>query len=255
MSSSNTKVPDAWDDDWEALADKEESVAPPATPAPAKKLSKAERRAQHAEFNKQLWQAAEAPAETPMFVEAKSEIPLKTDMKPGITLLSRKPPPKVLTRDPKTQNAEDGDDSEEEARKKRDEEFAQRQARAQREREEKQRKYAEVRERLFGSPTPEASQEWSSSRNSGNRNFRGKGRKAGDSDVNSSSADQSPARGQANSRRQLYDPNHSAKPNSSRQDSRSRSGTPNNEQQPIRSPRGPDSSGRGGFAPRGRGLS
>ncbi|KAK7529087.1 uncharacterized protein IWZ02DRAFT_369887 [Phyllosticta citriasiana] len=253
MSSSKAKVPDAWDDDWEALADKEES-APTTAPPLSKKLTKAERRAQHAEFNKQLWQAAETPSETPMFVEARSEIPLKTDMKPGITLLSRKPPPKVLTRDPKTQNAEDDEDSEEETRKKRDQEFAERQARAQREREEKQRKYAEVRERLFGSPTPEGSQERSSSRNSGNRNFRAKSRKGGDSDVNSS-ADQSPARGQANPKRQLYDPTHSAKSSASRPESMSRSETPNNEQQPIRSPRGPDSSGRGGFAPRGRGFS
>ncbi|KAK8156059.1 hypothetical protein BKA80DRAFT_336091 [Phyllosticta citrichinensis] len=249
MSSSKAKVPDAWDDDWETLADDE--PAPATAPAPSKKLSKAERRAQHVEFNKQLWQAAETPSETPIFVEAKSEIPLKTDLKPGITLLSRKPPPKLLTRDPKTQNAEDDEDSEEETRKKRDQEFAERQARAQRERGEKQRKYAEVRERLFGSPTPEGSQERSSSRNGGNRNFRAKGRKGGDSDVNSS-ADQSPARGQANPKRQLYDPTKST---ASRPESLSRSGTPNNEQQPIRSPRGPDSSGRGGFAPRGRGFS
>ena len=48
-------VPDAWDDDWEAEADKaaqEEVNAEPVL------LTKAERLAQHAESNKRLWESA-----------------------------------------------------------------------------------------------------------------------------------------------------------------------------------------------------
>lgn len=50
-------VPDAWDDDWESQADKEEKLpVPPKTEEV--KTSKAERLAQHAETNKKLWQSA-----------------------------------------------------------------------------------------------------------------------------------------------------------------------------------------------------
>ncbi|GME25454.1 uncharacterized protein LTHEOB_3204 [Neofusicoccum parvum] len=216
MSASKGNVPDAWDDDWENIADKQDQ-APPEPQLP-KKLTKAERRAQHAEFNRQLWESAETPKEAPLFLQAKSDAPVKTDFKAPVKVLSRKPPPKVLSRDPAATNQDD-EDSEEEARKKSEQEFAERQARAQREREEKQRKYAEVRERLFGSSTSDGSQERSASpRGNGGRQFRGKGRgrggDRGDSDPNSS-ADQSPARGHAAPKRQLYDPGYAAKPNSS----------------------------------------
>jgi hypothetical protein len=51
-------VPDAWDDDWEAQADKdEESGGVPIEPQEVK-LSKAERLAKHAELNKQIWESA-----------------------------------------------------------------------------------------------------------------------------------------------------------------------------------------------------
>lgn len=68
------KVPDAWDDDWIEKADVRSSSQPPISyvdgescqsPAPANeaapkpvKLSKAERRAKQAEFNRQIWQDA-----------------------------------------------------------------------------------------------------------------------------------------------------------------------------------------------------
>ncbi|OJD38642.1 uncharacterized protein BKCO1_4000133 [Diplodia corticola] len=256
MSGSSANVPDAWDDNWETVADKPDT-APPG-PQPPKKLTKAERRAQHAEFNRQLWEAAETPKEAPLFLQARPDAPLKNDVKAPVKVLSRKPPPKILSR-----GEDDEDSEEEEARKKAEREFAERQARAQQEREEKQRRYAEVRERLFGSSTSDGSQERSASpRGNGGKQFRGKGRGSkgadrGDSDANSS-ADQSPARGQATPKRHLYDPGYSAKPNSSyvqrQQDgsSRSRSGTPGVDQ-PIRAPRGPDGGGRAGFgfAPRG----
>lgn len=50
-----TAVPNAWDDDWETQADKEEVEAPPKEEV---QTSRAERLAQHAETNKQLWQSA-----------------------------------------------------------------------------------------------------------------------------------------------------------------------------------------------------
>lgn len=69
------KIPDAWDDDWVDKADvgflrrprplssclsrsnSQSSVASEPSPKPAK-LSKAERRARQAEFNRQLWEDA-----------------------------------------------------------------------------------------------------------------------------------------------------------------------------------------------------
>jgi hypothetical protein len=73
MSQKN-KVPDAWDDDWVANADvtlpSRYGMAPhttrllfcqkPSTPSeePEAKVSKAERRARQAEFNRKLWAEA-----------------------------------------------------------------------------------------------------------------------------------------------------------------------------------------------------
>lgn len=63
MVKKATKVPDAWeDDDWEAQADKaavEGTSGEPEEPAP--RLTKAERRAQHAELNRRLWESAYVP--------------------------------------------------------------------------------------------------------------------------------------------------------------------------------------------------
>lgn len=72
MSAKKGALADAWDDDWESLADvqirhlhiltctdvrqKEEDVKP--EPAKPVKMSKAERRAQHAQFNRELWESA-----------------------------------------------------------------------------------------------------------------------------------------------------------------------------------------------------
>lgn len=53
-------VPDAWEDDWEAQADRiegEEQSAP--EPEPKQQLqTKAERLAQHVEDNRKLWESA-----------------------------------------------------------------------------------------------------------------------------------------------------------------------------------------------------
>ena len=67
MPPKNT-LADAWDDDWESLADVHVPLSPesdrsylvekPAEEQPKPKLTKAQLKAQHAELNKQLWQAA-----------------------------------------------------------------------------------------------------------------------------------------------------------------------------------------------------
>ncbi|OCK85948.1 hypothetical protein K432DRAFT_412987 [Lepidopterella palustris CBS 459.81] len=259
MSSKGT-VPDAWDDDWETIADKNDGSVQGQDPQPAEvRVSKAERKAKHAELNKQLWESAEN-TESLLFLEARDNLPLKSSFKPSVTVLSRKPPPKLLSRNDATSGMaglklDDDEDSEEEARKRDEQTYAERQIRAQREREEKQRKYNEMREKLFGSPAspPEESQGRASPTNRQARS-KGKGRGGRDNQP-SSSNDQSPARA-GNQRRQLYDPGYSIKPNSvyiqRKEAGDSRPETPN-EQQPIREPRGPNVSGRGGngFAPRG----
>ncbi len=50
------KIPDAWEDDWETLADSATGVEDaPEDQTPA---TKAERLAKHEELNKRLWEAA-----------------------------------------------------------------------------------------------------------------------------------------------------------------------------------------------------
>lgn len=71
MSAKKGALADAWDDDWESLADvqslylhivkgtdiaQKEEVKPELI-KPAK-LSKAERRAQHAQLNREIWESA-----------------------------------------------------------------------------------------------------------------------------------------------------------------------------------------------------
>lgn len=172
-------------------------------------------------------------------------------------VLARKPQPKIASRadaaDVQSKLIlEDDDDSEEEHRKKAAQEYEERKARAIREREEKERRYQEVRAKLFGtdgssSRPPSATPNESGSRNSS----RGKGRGGKQNHSRGSgSNDQSPAR-PGSQRKQLYDPNYTEKPTSAyvqrraAGDSSGRS-TPI-EEKPIRTPRGPDSSGKAGF--------
>ncbi|KAF2653872.1 hypothetical protein K491DRAFT_717616 [Lophiostoma macrostomum CBS 122681] len=250
-------VPDAWDDDWESLADKSAPPTSSETPRTGANMSKAERKAKHAESNRQIWESAENP-QPMLFLQARESVPLQTTFKPNVTLLSRKPPPQVLARNDVNAGmaglALDEDDSEEERRKKAEESFAERQARAQKERAEKQRKYAEAREKLFGSPAPSSGDSRGASPS---KQTRGKGRGRGGRDSQPrSSNEQSPAR-PANTGRQLYDPSYSPRPNSIYQQKKDANGTfaetANDVQQPIREPRGPQAIGRGGrgFAPRG----
>lgn len=193
-----------------------------------------------------------------LFLEARNNVPVQPTFKSPVTVLARKPPPQVLSRNGPTAgmaalNLDDDDDSEEERRKRSEAEFEERKARAQRERAEKERRYAEAREKIFGSSA--ASED--SRGTSPNKSTRGKGKGRGGRDSQPrSSNENSPARPPI-AGRQLYDPSYSSKPGSvyiqKKESSISRPETPNDQEKPIREPRGPQAIGRGGrgFAPRG----
>lgn len=248
-------VPNAWDDDdWEKVADHVSHQGAPAgatgttpgAPLPAPRLTKAARKAQHIEHNKQLWDSADNPARH-HWLETRGVVPLKQDYQVPVTLLSRKPPANARRGDD-----DDDDDSEEERRKKLEADFEERQRRAKIEREEKQKRYAEARERIMGASKPtlaSSSRDNSQARDSSRRPPRGgklNGTRRGQpqsSKEPSPSPTPTPAGNQ-----QLFDPD--LPPQIYKRES---SNTTPKEDQPVRQPRGPDNSGRGGvgFASRG----
>jgi hypothetical protein len=178
---------------------------------------------------------------------------LKQEFKPQVKLLSRKPNAPAIAKKDATDgvaglNLEDDEDSEEESRRKRESELEERTRQAKLEREEKQRKYAEARQRIMGSsnPTSPAPNSRDSSHGRENRRSRGKINGSRGSQP-SSSADQSPARPQTGER-QLFDPDDMGR----RVPKRDLSNILK-EDHPVRQPRNPDKSGRGGFGFAGRG--
>ncbi|MCJ1481394.1 hypothetical protein MMC06_001551 [Schaereria dolodes] len=247
--STRDAVPDAWDDDWVSRADSSNSTSEPARST--SRTSKAERRAQQAELNRKLWEEAEAPG-NPYIVDTRNNVPLKSEFKPAVKVLSRKPTPTVVARkDPgsgfERLTIEDEDDDDEEDAKRSEITIEERQLKAQREREEKQKKYEEVRERLFGVSNTTAGNSPGSVAPLSSRPFgdtKTKSRNKGGRESRPSSS--------GGKTRQLYDPNYNAKPDSiyvQKQESQaaeSGRSTPV-EEQIIRNPRGPDGSGRGGF--------
>jgi len=250
--STRDKVPDAWDDDWVNKADKSLEGTTSEVAGTEIKLSKAARRAKQAALNKKLWEEAETP-NNPYFVETRNDVPLKSDFKPAVKVLSRKPAPTVIARTDPVSGLEqltiedDNDDDDDEGEKK-TLTMEERQLKAQKEREEKQKKYEEVRERLFGAsdtssgPTSPGTLTPPTSRAPGDRN-RGKNKAIRETRPSSSTGTKT---------RQLFDPNYNAKPDSvfvqkkEGQASGSRPMTPA-EEPVIRTPKGPDGSGRGGF--------
>ncbi|KAI9932966.1 hypothetical protein ASPWEDRAFT_219762 [Aspergillus wentii DTO 134E9] len=273
MSAKPSSVaPDVWEDDWEKQADTltSDATPPPLEKKVSSKVTKAQRRAQQAEFNRQLWAEAESP-ETFHFLESRSEVPLKQEFKPTVTVLSRKP--QLATRQSSSigsatagvarlaLSSEAGiDDSDDEEDKPPEPTPEERQAIALKNREEKQRKYEEVRERLFGSPSATTSGASSprSSTPPKPHEGRGKGKGRGSGRDNREKRDSSAASSKS---RQLYDPGHTAKPNPAyiqrkeRQPTGQRPGSePQSPRQPVRSPRAPDPSGRGGFRSGNRGA-
>lgn len=222
-----------------------------ATPEPsAPKLTKAARRAQHIEQQKQLWDSADNPDRF-NWLETQGVVPLKQEYKQPVTLLSRKP--QVIAK----RNAVDGvgklsldedEDSEEERRKKREADSEERQRKAKIEREEKQRRYAEARERIMGSSSNqspaansrESSQARDNRRPRGNRN--GNRRSQAHSPADQSPAPALPAKHDA----QLFDPDDMGRMLAPRREGHAAPKEPK-EDQPLRQPRGPETSGRGGF--------
>ena len=206
---------------------------------------------------------SEAPKD-PYFVQTRDDVPFKAEFKPAVKVLSRKPTPAVVsgTGSPGLDklNIEDDEDDDEDELVKKPMSMEERRLKAQHDREEKQRKYEEARQRLFGTADTMNSMDTSTdntvppARSTGESRTRGKTRGGRESRQTFA---------QGNKTRQLYDSNYTAKPESvsiqkkeeEAQSVGSDSFVPN-EIQPIRAPRGPDGSGRGGFgfATRGRGL-
>ncbi len=145
---------------------------------------------------------------------------------------------------------EDDDEESEDDAKKKILSLEERKLKAQREREEKQRKYEEVRERLFGTPGSTGSGTSSPGNVTPPRTGDSKNRMK-----NKGTRDGRPSSSSSNSKtqnRQLYDPSYTIKPDSvyiQRRESQHAGAeqATQKEEQPLRAPRGPDGSGRGGF--------
>ncbi|TEY40911.1 hypothetical protein BOTCAL_0414g00100 [Botryotinia calthae] len=272
--SKKSSAPSAWDDDWESQADVWD-----AAPRPNKavedepKISKAERLAKHAETNKKIWESAETPGglseQFPFLLPPNlaKPVPLATPYKAPLTLLSRKPAPRTVTKiDPRTGKTTTVEAEEEEEVIVAGPSAEELRQKAQREREEKQRKYDEARARILGTSSSPRS-------NSGN----GRGGSGSNTPRNGTPPLQARGRGRGNDvrrpdsrpdsrtgQKELFDPNYTPKPGSftiqktSRNGEGSRPGsgtstpTSRENEQVIRAPRGPDATGRGfEFANRG----
>ena len=241
MPPKSSSIPDAWDDDYEAV------IAKPPPLSNPEKISRSARRAAHEQANKKLWDSAERPEESFRYIPGPEPV-VHADLKPALKVLSRKPPDKNgngIAAGLAGVSLED--DSEEEERKAGAAAAAERARKAQEEREEKTRRYAEVRERLFGSEgTAETSAVTTkpAARGRGGRGGRGSRSPQGSTrNSRPGSTDHSPAR-PAGAARQLFDPNAPAQRALSFIAKREE-----NDDKPVRAPRGPD--GSGGFAGRG----
>ncbi|KAK7402660.1 hypothetical protein QQX98_011568 [Neonectria punicea] len=245
-----TAVPDAWEDDWESQADKavdEEPQKQQTEPQPP--LSKAERLAQHAEANRKIWESADSP-QTFHYVEASASVPLANTFKPQVKVLSRKPV--IAKRDPVTGlPIDDGDEETKKEVQLTPEEIR---AKQKRDREEKQRRYEEARAKIFGESNPSSGASSPGAvtppRPDGHFAPRGRGRGRGGYRNNENRQFDAPRRplNPSGSSRELYDPNFTPKSETAPQRWANDVPTPAKaEQNPIRAPRGPDGSGRGGF--------
>lgn len=160
-------------------------------------------------------------------------------------LLSRKPAQKMVqVTDPVTglsrMTLEDEGEEEEKKDKPTAEELR---LRAQRDREEKQRRYDEARARILGPKSGASTPGTTTPPMSEEGKGRGKGRGRGGRQENARPQSQSGPK-------ELYDPHYTAKPGTPVQRHNGEATRPKDEEQIIRAPRGPDSSGRG-FGHRG----
>ena len=103
----------------------------------------------------------ETPKDT-FYLNAQGEVPLKSEFKPVVKVLSRKPIPKSsgAASVPGFEHltVEDDEDEDEIEARKNMMSLEERQQKAQKVREEKQRKYEEARQRLFGPETTSVNQ-------------------------------------------------------------------------------------------------
>jgi hypothetical protein len=180
-------------------------------------------------------------------------VPLKTEFKPALKVLSRKPV--VQKVDPVSGLAKMTLDDEEDEEEQNKDTPTPEQVRleAQRQRDEKQKRYEEARARIMGTNsgsstpqtvTPPIVQE-------DGKGNRGKGR-GRDNGQDNRRPDSQPGP------KELFDPNYTPKPGVSIQKrngeaSRLGASIPRAEEQVIRAPKGPDGTGRGGFGFANRG--
>jgi hypothetical protein len=165
------------------------------------------------------------------FLEARNDVPLKTEFKPAVKVLSRKPAPKLVARNDPVSGLEQltVEDDEEESEgdvKKNMLSLEERKQKAQREREEKQRKYGEVRERLFG-----ASGTGSGTSSPGNVTPP-KGGEPKSRTKNKGGRDSRPSSSAGSKSRQLYDPSYTVARlslHSEKRDTAAKSGSVNGE--------------------------
>lgn len=194
----------------------------------------------------------EAP-DTFHFLAAKDNVPLKQEFKPALKVLSRKPVTQRI--DPATGLAKlalDDDDEEDEEQRKNQPTPEELKLKAQREREEKQKRYDEARARILGTPSGSSTPGTTTPPTEEGKETRGKGRarKVDRQDIRRPES-------QTGSK-ELFDPNYTPKPGVLIQkrsgDSARSARQARDEEQPIRSPKGPDGSGRGGFGFANRGA-
>ncbi|KAL2209845.1 hypothetical protein CC79DRAFT_464195 [Sarocladium strictum] len=261
-------VPDAWDDDWESQADRIEAnpaPAPVVEPEPA--LTKSERLARHVDTNRKLWESAETP-QTFHYLEASNSLPANTTtFRPQVKVLSRKP---VLAKrgggSSGTQTPADDDDEDD----KKSPQLTPEQIRAKQKRdlEEKQRRYDEARAKIFGESAPSSGASTPGTvtppRGADGAHYSPRGRGRGRGGRGNNNNNNHNAGGNNEGRRQnvpqqtagnreLFDPNYAQRQPG--EGPTRMTGTPvKDEQAPIRAPKGPDGTGRGGFGfARGRG--
>ncbi len=170
-------------------------------------------------------------------------------------MLSRKPAPKAVQRvDPVTGLAKMTlEDEEDEDDHKKDQPSPEElRLRAQREREEKQKRYDEARARILGTTPGTSSPGTTTPPTEETKSNRSRGRGRG----NGRQETQRP--GSQSGNKELYDPNYTPKPGVTIQrrngeGSRSGQSTPRDENQAIRTPRGPPDGSSKGFGSANRG--
>lgn len=203
--------------------------------------------------------------ETFHYLAARPPVPLKTEFKPTLRVLARKPQPTVIRRiDPVTglEKLTLDEGEEEVVEQKKQLSVEEQRAKSAKEREEKQKRYDEARARILGTGSAGGGSGSSTPGTvtppTGTEGGRGKGRNRGGGVGIASPEIKRPESQSGN--KELYDPNYTPKPGATSLQSKrnggeqSRSGrsTPREDDQVIRAPKGPDGSGRGfGFAQRG----